>query len=162
MIQCIGCQILQKNARLYANHEVLHIVGQNLIHTAGAQYDTACQRYASANQSGAGTAAGDRDLVGRADLHDLGNFFGALHVNCRIGKILSVDRHLVVRVVGIDILTHEEPSFADNSFQLLGNLRGNFVIGCHAIFLLYKSFAKKASNHLIVMIRRFPIVLTDD
>ena len=131
-------EILQQDAGLDAHDEIVHVIVQDLVHSARAEHDAARERHAAADETRARAAAGDGDPVFIADLHDLGDFLRRFHVHRDLGEVLAVDRHLVMAVVRVDSLARGKPLFADDSLEPVGDLRGDFIIGCHAIFLLFE------------------------
>ena len=142
----VGREILQQDAGLDAHDEIVHVIVQDLVHPARAEHHAARERHAAADETGARAAAGDGDLVVVADLHDLRHFLGRFHVHGDLGEVFAVDRHFVVAVVRVDLFPRGETLIADDSLQLLGNLRCDFVVGCHAIFLLFEKIITLSST----------------
>ena len=99
LLQGVLGQIVEQYAGLHGDSEVVGVIGEDLLHLHGADDHAAGDGGAGAGQSGARTAAGDRDVVLVADLHDGGDLLRAHGVNGHVGHPGAIDGHLVAGVV---------------------------------------------------------------
>ena len=131
VVDCIGRQITQAHTRLHAHEQVVLVIFENLVHAHGAQHNAARQRRAATHQARSRSTHRYGDIVRARKLHNGRHFIGVCRKNHNVGHVRAVNRHLVVRIVFVDVPARKAIVLADDSGELSDKLVREFVIFDH-------------------------------
>ena len=96
--QGVRRQIAEQHAGLGMYHQVIHVVGEDLVHPLRAEHNAAVDGHAAAHKAGSRAPDRHRNFVFMAELHDGRDLLGGLHQTHRLRHIPAVDGHLVVGI----------------------------------------------------------------
>ena len=131
MRERVGREVAQQHAGLDVHDEVVHVIGEDLVHARRAQHHAAAQRHAPADEARARAARRDGDVVVIAHAQNRGHFLGALGLADHLGVILAVDGHFVVAEVVLHRVACEKALRAHDGLKLRGDLRRDLIVFRH-------------------------------